>query len=90
MKKFGIVLNQNSVDQKFQFLYNQRMTYEKGEKMYCEFIASRMVNGRSLKLFRVAEYQYEICELLDGNLRQIRLLSNQSFEEAVETLNMVQ
>lgn len=42
--------------------------------MQCQFISSRQVGGRNLKLFRIGEYQYEICELLLGEFRRIRLL----------------
>lgn len=52
--------------------------------MQCQFIATRKTATRSLKLFRVGEYQYEICELRKGCFKRIRLLTNVELEQALD------
>ena len=50
--------------------------------MQYQFIASRTVNGRHYKLFRIGEYQYEICELREGGFERVRLLVGYDSEQA--------
>lgn len=58
--------------------------------MQCEFIASRNVNSRNLKLFRIGEYQYEICELINGGFQRVKLLVNHGVEQAISVLEAMQ
>jgi hypothetical protein len=58
--------------------------------MQCQFIASRNSKGRSLKLFRIGEYQYEICELVQGEFQRVRLLINHDVDQAIAALEGIQ
>jgi len=58
--------------------------------MQCQFIASRNAGGRSIKLFRMGDYQYEICELRNGSLKRVRLLTNMGLEQAMQIFQEIQ
>jgi hypothetical protein len=58
--------------------------------MQCQFIASRNSKGRSFKLFRIGEYQYEICELVQGEFQRVRLLINHDVDQAIAALEGIQ
>jgi hypothetical protein len=55
---------------------------QQGAQMQYQFIASRSINGRHYKLFRIGEYQYEICELREGGFERVRLLVGYDCEQA--------
>ena len=55
--------------------------------MACTFIASKTVNGKALKLFNVGNYQYEVCQVLNGRIKVVRTLYGYDYEKAVLAFN---